>query len=126
VSFDVPEHVRPIREKVRRFVEERVYPAEAVLDRGDDESVRPRCGSWTRRRRRTWALGHPREIGGGGLPFLDYVYVNEIVGPCRARDGRARHPLAPGLDHAELHAVAEWRDRYLRPSSRARCSRASR
>ena len=27
-----------------------------------------------------WALGHPKEIGGGGLPFLDYVYVNEVVG----------------------------------------------
>ena len=27
-----------------------------------------------------WALGHPKEIGGQGLPFLDYVYVNEVVG----------------------------------------------
>jgi len=31
-------HVRPIRDKVLRFVEDRVYPAEAVLDRGDDEA----------------------------------------------------------------------------------------
>ena len=27
-----------------------------------------------------WALGHPKELGGGGLPFLDYVYVNEVQG----------------------------------------------
>jgi acyl-CoA dehydrogenase len=27
-----------------------------------------------------WALGHPAEIGGGGLSFMDYVYVNEIAG----------------------------------------------
>ena len=27
-----------------------------------------------------WALGHPAELGGGGLPFLDYVYVNEVQG----------------------------------------------
>ena len=27
-----------------------------------------------------WALGHPKEIGGGGLPFMDFVYVNEVIG----------------------------------------------
>ena len=27
-----------------------------------------------------WALGHPREVGGGGLPMRDYLYVNEVVG----------------------------------------------
>ena len=38
MSFDVPEHVRPIRARVRAFIEERVYPVEHVLDRGDAES----------------------------------------------------------------------------------------
>ena len=27
-----------------------------------------------------WALGHPSEIGGGGLPFMDFVYLNEVIG----------------------------------------------
>ena len=27
-----------------------------------------------------WALGRPIEIGGGGLPLMDYVFVNEVVG----------------------------------------------
>ena len=27
-----------------------------------------------------WALGHPAEIGGGGLPFMDFVFLNEIIG----------------------------------------------
>jgi acyl-CoA dehydrogenase len=27
-----------------------------------------------------WALGHPTEIGGGGLPFMHFVYLNEIIG----------------------------------------------
>ena len=22
-----------------------------------------------------WALGHPKDIGGGGMPFMDYVYI---------------------------------------------------
>src|SRR3982074_3323452 len=30
--------------------------------------------------RGVWALGHPAEIGGGGLPFMDFVYLNEIIG----------------------------------------------
>ncbi|KAJ9436148.1 hypothetical protein DIPPA_01229 [Diplonema papillatum] len=29
--FDVPSHVRPLRDQVLRFVEEKVYPAEAKL-----------------------------------------------------------------------------------------------
>jgi hypothetical protein len=35
MSFEVPGRVRPIRDNVRRFVEERIYPAEAALDRGE-------------------------------------------------------------------------------------------
>ena len=27
-----------------------------------------------------WALGLPKEIGGGGLGFMPYVFVNELVG----------------------------------------------
>ena len=40
-----------------------------------------------------WALGHPNEIGGQGLPFLDYVYVNEVIGRseyARSRSARTR------------------------------------
>ena len=32
------------------------------------------------KKRGLWALGLPKEIGGGGLPFMHYVFVNEIVG----------------------------------------------
>ena len=38
MSFDVPEHVRPLRARVRQFIEERIYPVEQVLDRGDGEA----------------------------------------------------------------------------------------
>lgn len=27
-----------------------------------------------------WALGHPAEIGSGGLPFTSFVFLNEIIG----------------------------------------------
>ncbi len=34
--FEVPESVRPIREQVRRFIEERIYPVEHILDERSD------------------------------------------------------------------------------------------
>ena len=47
-----------------------------------------------------WALGHPKEIGGGGLPFMDFVYLNEIIG--RSEYGQVAVGLGQhaGLDHA--------------------------
>ena len=116
MSFEVPAHVRPIREKVRRFVEERIYPVEAVLDRGDD-GAREVLGTLMAEAKAQdlWALGHPRELGGGGLPFLDYVYVNEVI-------GRAEHAMVALGTHSlqdaimlDRYASPEWRERYLRP-----------
>ena len=117
MSFEVPEHVRPIRERVRRFIEERIVPVESLLDdRSDDEA-----GATLRRlmqeakQEGLWALGHPKEIGGHGLPFLDYVYVNEVI-------GRSEHAMVALGTHSlqdsimlNLHASPEWRDRYLKP-----------
>ena len=47
-----------------------------------------------------WALGHPAEIGGGGLPFMDFVYLNEIIG--RSEYGQVAVGIGDdaGLDHA--------------------------
>ena len=82
MSFEVPESVREIRERVRKFIEERVYPLESVLEsRGTEESGAAIRGLMDQAKAEgLWALGHPKEIGGQGLPFLDYVYVNEVVG----------------------------------------------
>ena len=116
MTFTVPEHVRPIREKVRAFVDERVVPAEAVLDAGGDEAWAVQSGLMQRAKDAgLWALGHPKEIGGGGLPFLDYVYVNEIV-------GRSEHAMVALGTHSlqdsimlNMYAGPEWRERYLKP-----------
>ncbi|TAK61588.1 MAG: acyl-CoA dehydrogenase, partial [Dehalococcoidia bacterium] len=82
MSFEIPESVRPIRERVKQFITERVYPVEHILE-GDDEAA---SQSTLRRLMNEakdaglWALGHPKEIGGQGMPFMDYVYVNEVIG----------------------------------------------
>ena len=62
-----------------------------------------------------WALGHPEEIGGGGLPFMDYVFVNEVVGRSEiATVALGTHSLQ---DSIMLHRYAndKWRDKYLEP-----------
>jgi acyl-CoA dehydrogenase len=116
MSFEVPQHIRPLRAHVRRFIEQRVYPVEQVLDRGDGEARAVlRELMISAKAEGLWALGHPKEIGGGGLPFLDYVYVNEVV-------GRSHHAMVALGTHSlqdsimlNLYASPEWRDRYLAP-----------
>ncbi|TMA79570.1 MAG: acyl-CoA dehydrogenase [Deltaproteobacteria bacterium] len=117
MSFSVPEHVRPLRARVLRFVEEHVYPVEQVLDDGYSEAARATMAHLMRAAKDAglWALGHPKEIGGGGLSFLDYVYVNEVV-------GRSEHAMIALGTHSlqdsimlNLHASPTWRERYLRP-----------
>ncbi len=86
MSFEVPEHVRPLRERVRTFIDQRVIPAEPALEeRGEGGRAVMRRLMDEAKAAGLWALGHPKELGGGGLPFMDYVMVNEIVGRVRGR-----------------------------------------
>src|SRR3712207_3753113 len=62
-----------------------------------------------------WALGHPREIGGGGLPFMDFVYLNEIIG--RSEYGQVAVGSVSMQDSIMLHLYASpaQRERFLQP-----------
>ncbi len=81
MTFEVPEHVRGVRDEVEAFVRERVEPAEPVLHQGGDDAVALiRSLQAEAKAAGLWALGHPAELGGGGLPFMDYVYVNQVQG----------------------------------------------
>jgi hypothetical protein len=88
LRFGVPEHVKPIRGKVLKFVEDEVYPLERrllELSQGGDDFVATGRADIARLQQRAkdqglWALGHPVEIGGQGMPFRDYIYVNEVQG----------------------------------------------
>ncbi|MDX2167606.1 MAG: acyl-CoA dehydrogenase family protein [Deltaproteobacteria bacterium] len=116
MSFVVPEHVRPLRQRVRQFIEERIYPVEPQLDeRGEASRLLMRRLMDEAKAAGLWALGHPREIGGQGLPFLDYVYVNEVIGRSEAAMvALGTHSLQDSI-MLNLHASPEWRQRYLAP-----------
>ncbi|MGW4798269.1 acyl-CoA dehydrogenase family protein [Nonomuraea sp. NPDC004297] len=116
MSFAVPDSVRPVRDAVRAFMIERVEPAEPVLHAGGPEAAATLDELRAQARKEgLWALGHPRELGGGGLPFLDYVYVNEVQG--RSEYGQLALGTYTLQDSLMLHehASPEQRERYLAP-----------
>jgi acyl-CoA dehydrogenase len=73
--------LKQLRQKVRQFIDEKVIPVEATYDKGDREADQILLKLQTlAKKENIWALGLPKEIGGGGLSFMDYVVINEIIG----------------------------------------------
>lgn len=117
MSLSIPEHVIPIRRKVQQFIEERIYPVETILNkRGSDEAIEIRKGLMQAAKDEgLWALGHPKEIGGQGMPFLDYVFVNEVVGRSEhATVALGTHSLQDSI-MLQLYASPHWKEKYLKP-----------
>lgn len=116
VSFEVPEHVRPVRDAVHQFITELVEPAEDVLYAGgEDAAILMRQLKDEAKKNGLWALGHPVELGGGGLPFLDYVFINEVQG--RTEFGQVALGTLTLQDSIMLdrYADARLREAYLEP-----------
>ena len=115
-GFDVPDHVRPIRDQVLAFMKERVEPAEPVLHQGGPEAAERLTGLQAQAKAEgLWALGHPKELGGVWMPFADYVFVNEVQG--RSEYGQLALGTFTLQDSLMLHAHASesQRTRWLEP-----------
>ena len=118
LNLSIPDHIRPLRDKVLQFIEQEIYPVEAdiVIDKVGSRRGGPLRSLMNKAKAEgLWALGHPEELGGGGLPFMDYVFVNEVVGRSEvATVALGTHSLQ---DSIMLHRYAsgEWRDKYLQP-----------
>jgi alkylation response protein AidB-like acyl-CoA dehydrogenase len=70
-----------LRRRLREFVDEELIPREKVLAEESEASEQAMADlKVAAKSEGLWALGHPADLGGGGLSFMDYVYVNEIVG----------------------------------------------
>ncbi|MFC4587790.1 acyl-CoA dehydrogenase family protein [Sphaerisporangium corydalis] len=116
MSFAVPDSVRPIRDAVHAFMTERVEPAEEIVHRGGEQAATTlRDLQRQAKMEGLWALGHPKDLGGGGLPFLDYVYVNEVQG--RSELGQLALGTFTLQDSLMLNQYAsdEQRERFLAP-----------
>ncbi len=112
----LPEELRALKTQMKAFINEVVIPSEPELMSEDANSERVAAELKTKAKEAgLWALGHPSEIGGGGLPFMDFVYMNEVIG--RSHWGQWAVGSLSMQDSIMLHlyASAEQRERFLKP-----------
>ncbi len=116
MDYGLTEEVRNLRGRMRRFIDEEVIPREAeLLDRDAGGLAVLEDLKTSAKAQNLWALGHPREIGGGGLAFMPFVYLNEIIG--RSEFGQLAVGSVSMQDSIMLHLYAspQQRERWLRP-----------
>jgi alkylation response protein AidB-like acyl-CoA dehydrogenase len=112
------EQLEELRGRYRAFMEERVYPNEAALDR-EDEQADELVGELRARAKAEglWAPHVPPEAGGTGLGFLAYAHLSEEIGRstwaqlvfgCQAPD-------AGNAEILHLFGTPEQKERWLRP-----------
>jgi alkylation response protein AidB-like acyl-CoA dehydrogenase len=105
------------RLRVKQFVEERIYPVEHEMDHGNRTEQNLIMAQLMDEAKEAglWALGHPVEIGGQGMPFLDYVHVNEVIGRSYyAMQALGTLSLQDSLMLSK-YASSSWREQYLKP-----------
>ena len=115
-SYGLTDDVRALRERMKKFINEEVILAEPILMR-ENEDAHNVLDDLKRsaKQQGLWALGHPVEIGGGGVPFMSFVYLNEIIG--RSHWGQAAVGSLSMQDSIMLHlyGTKEQKDRWLKP-----------
>jgi len=115
-TYGLDDDGRALRARMRRFIDEEVVPAEPVLGRETAEAAATmRRLKDAAKREDLWALGHPREIGGGGVPFMPFVFLNEVIG--RSHWGQAAVGTLSMQDSIMLHlyGTPEQKRRWLEP-----------
>lgn len=112
----LPEELRALKTQMKTFINDVVIPREPELMSDDANSEEVAAELKTKAKESgLWALGHPTEIGGGGLPFMDFVYLNEVIG--RSHWGQWAVGSLSMQDSIMLHlyASSEQRERFLEP-----------
>ena len=102
--------------RMRSFIDDAVIPAEPTL-LNEDGPAHEAIAELRARAKALglWALGHPAELGGGGVPFLDFVHLNEIIG--RSEFGQLAVGSVSMQDTLMLHkhGTPEQRQRWIPP-----------
>ena len=112
----LPEELRALKTQMKTFINDVVIPREPELMGEDAHSETVAAELKTQAKESgLWALGHPAEIGGGGLPFMDFVYLNEVIG--RSHWGSRAVGSLSMQDSIMLHQYASdaQRERFLEP-----------
>src|SRR4030095_13633599 len=118
-----PEELERLCETVHAFMREHVYPLEGrrgVEPLAVDGPAYPPAIAAVQAKARPlgyWPFHLPREAGGAGLPFMHYVFVNEILGrsPFAPSCVGSQRPAAGSAEILWRHGSAEQKRRCLEP-----------
>jgi alkylation response protein AidB-like acyl-CoA dehydrogenase len=124
MDFDPPEAVRPLLERIEKFVADVVIPAEPeVLERGFAASdallndLRARCKAAG-----LWGPQLPAELGGLGLGLVEHGLVSERLGrtPLGHYVFGCQAPDAGNIEILHKYGTAEQKERWLEPLAHGR------
>jgi acyl-CoA dehydrogenase len=128
MNFELTDRCKDYVERVRAFMDERVYPAEAVYEQqmhasGDPHFHPPVIEQLKEeaRRRGLWNLFHPHEMAdppAPGLTNAEYAPLAEIMGRSLHLAPEAMNCSAPDTGNMEiltLFGTEEQKARFLRP-----------
>jgi acyl-CoA dehydrogenase len=112
------EQFEDLRATYRAFLEEHVYPAEAALNREDEDADKLIASLRARAKAEgLWAPHLPPEAGGTGQGFLAYAYLNEEIG--RSFWGQlvfnCQAPDAGNGEILHLFGTDEQKEQFLKP-----------
>src|SRR5690242_1418750 len=122
MDFDPPASVRPLLERVERFITEAVIPAEpVVLGRGfvgaatELDELRARCKA-----EGLWGPQIPKELGSLGLNLVEHGLVSERLGksPLGHYVFGCQAPDAGNLEILHKYGTPAQQERWLRPLAR--------
>jgi acyl-CoA dehydrogenase len=108
--------LRDLKNRMKTFINDVVVPEEPTLMREDDESEAA-LGVLKQKGKHAglWALGHPAEIGGAGLPFMDFVYLNEVIGRSHWGQWAVGSLSMQDSIMLDLYASDAQKERFLKP-----------
>jgi acyl-CoA dehydrogenase len=124
MDFELSDRCKDLRERLLAFMDEHIYPAEAVYheqlaDSGNPHSHPPVMEDLksAARERGLWNLFHPREEWGPGLTNVEYAPLAEITGRSHIAP-EACNCAAPDTGNMEvltLFGTPDQQERWLRP-----------
>jgi alkylation response protein AidB-like acyl-CoA dehydrogenase len=122
MDFDPPESVRPLLDKIERFITDAVIPVEAqVLDRGfvAEQALLAELRAKVKAAG-MWGPQLPKDIGGLGLDLVEHGLVSEKLGrsPLGHYVFGAQAPDAGNMEILHKFGTAEQKQRWLEPLAR--------
>ena len=125
MDFELTDRAKSYQERLQAFMDDRIYPAEAVYaqqmqDSGDPHFHPPIIEELKEdaRQRGLWNLFHPHEEWGPGLTNCEYAPLAEIMGRSAHLASEATNCNAPDTGNMEvltLFGTDEHKEKWLRP-----------